>query len=271
MPTDSRLKLPGIDGRVALVVGAGSGIGRVCAETLASLGARVAAADINLAGARETVQNIEDAGGSGYAIEVDASSEASVENMVNATVEHFGTLHLLHNNAADMSIILRDADVVGMEIEVWDRTMAVNLRGPMLACKHAIPHMIRANGGAIVTTSSVSGQFGDVARVAYGVSKAGVESLMRYVATMYGKQGIRANGIAPGLIGTESMRRNVSPEEAAVLVQNCVTPDIGDPQDIADAVAFLLSEAATFITGIILNVDGGIRMHTPMYASVVKG
>ena len=122
--------------------------------------------------------------------------------MVDAAVVDFGALHLLHNNAADVTIIQRDSDIVHMDVEVWDRTMAVNLRGPMLGCKYAIPHMIDAGGGAIVTTSSTSGQFGDLSRAAYGVSKSGIDSLTRYVATLYGKQSIRANAVAPGVVKT---------------------------------------------------------------------
>ena len=146
-------------------------------------------ADINLAGAEETVSMIADEGGTALAQWVDVAEEDAIAAMVAAAVEHFGRLHLLHNNAADVSIILRDFDVATMETEVWDRTMAVNLRGPMLGIKHALPHLLAAGGGAIVTTSSAAGQMGDLSRVAYGVSKGGIDSLTRYVATLYGKQG----------------------------------------------------------------------------------
>jgi NAD(P)-dependent dehydrogenase (short-subunit alcohol dehydrogenase family) len=262
--------MQGIDGKVAIVTGAGSGIGRQSAQTLAAAGASVAVADINLAGAEETVRLIEQAGGKALAVEADVSDESSVRAMVDATVATFGSLQLLHNNAADVVIIQRDFDVVTMDVEVWDRTMQVNLRGPMLGCKHAIPHMIAAGGGAIVTTSSLSGQFGDLSRVAYGVSKAGIDSLTRYVATIYGKQGVRANAVAPGVVKTPSLAANVSPEELAIFERNHVTPGIGEPQHIAQVVAFLLSDAAAYITGEVVNVDGGMRMHTPLYANFVS-
>jgi NAD(P)-dependent dehydrogenase (short-subunit alcohol dehydrogenase family) len=262
--------MQGIDGKVAVVTGAGSGIGRQSALTLAAAGASVGVADINLDGARATVRMIEDAGGTALAIEADVSDESSVKGMVDAAVAQYGSLQLLHNNAADVVIIQRDLDVLNMDIEVWDRTMAVNLRGPMLGCKHAIPHMIAAGGGAIVTTSSLSGQFGDLSRVAYGVSKAGIDSLTRYVATIYGKQGIRANAVAPGVVKTPSLAANVSAEELAIFERNHVTPGIGEPQHIAQVVAFLLSDAAAYITGEVVNVDGGMRMHTPLYANFVS-
>lgn len=262
--------MQGIAGRVALVTGAGSGIGRASALTLAAAGAAVAVADINLVGAEETVRLIEEAGGRAIAVEADVSDESSVAAMVETTVAELGSLQLLHNNAADVMIIQRDFDVVGMDVEVWDRTMAVNLRGPMLGCKYAIPRMIEAGGGSIVTTSSLSGQFGDLSRVAYGVSKAGIDSLTRYVATMYGKQNIRANAVAPGVVKTPALAANVSAEELALFERNHVTPGIGEPHHIAQVVAFLLSDAAAYITGEVIKVDGGMRMHTPLYSNFVS-
>ena len=211
-------------GRVAIVTGSGSGIGRAAARRLAVAGARVVVADIDLASAEQTVEMIRSDGGEAFAQQADVGEEASVAAMVEAAVARYGSLQLLHNNAADVTIIQRDLDVTSMDVEVWDRTMQVNLRGPMLGCKHAIPHMIAAGGGAIVTTSSASGQFGDLSRVAYGVSKAGIDSLTRYVATIYGKQNIRANAVAPGVVKTPALTANVSPEELALFAKNHLTP-----------------------------------------------
>jgi len=254
-------------GRVAIVTGSGSGIGRAAARRLAVAGARVVVADIDLASAEQTVEMIRSDGGEAFAQQADVGEEASVAAMVEAAVARYGSLQLLHNNAADVTIIQRDLDVTSMDVEVWDRTMQVNLRGPMLGCKHAIPHMIAAGGGAIVTTSSASGQFGDLSRVAYGVSKAGIDSLTRYVATIYGKQNIRANAVAPGVVKTPALTANVSPEELALFAKNHLTPGMGEPHDIAEVVAFLLSDAAAYITGQVVNVDGGLVCHTPLYAS----
>jgi NAD(P)-dependent dehydrogenase (short-subunit alcohol dehydrogenase family) len=261
--------MQGIEGKTAIVTGSGSGIGRASARALATAGAHVVVADINLDGAEETVAEIEAAGGSASAVAVDVSDEASVARMVDTAVARYGSLQLLHNNAADVQIIQRDTDVLEMDTEVWDRTMAVNVRGPMLGCKHAIPHMVAAGGGAIVTTSSTSGQFGDLSRVAYGVSKAGIDSLTRYVATLYGKQGVRANAVAPGVVKTPALTANVSPEELALFERNHVTPGMGEPAHIAEVVTFLLSDGAAYITGQVVNVDGGLTMHTPLYANFV--
>ena len=258
------------DGKVGIVTGAGSGIGRATAQRLAREGASVIVADINEESAQETVGLITAAGGEARAQWADVAQEDAVAAMCQAAVDAYGALHLLHSNAADVVIIQRDIDVTSMDIEVWDQTLAVNLRGGLLGAKHAIPHMIDAGGGAIVYMSSCAGQFGDLSRVAYGVSKAGIDSLTRYVATLYGKQGIRANAVAPGVVKTPSLAANVTAEELAIFERNHVTPGIGEPQHIAQVVAFLLSDAAAYITGEVINVDGGMRMHTPLYAHFVS-
>ena len=136
----------------------------------------------------------------------------------------------------------RDLDVVGMDVEVWDATMNVNLRGTMLGCKHAIPRMLANDGGSIVNTSSCAGQFGDLNRVAYGVSKAGIDSLTRYVATLYGKQGVRCNAIAPGVVDTPALAANVPIEQVEMFLRSAVTPTFGKPDDIAGVVVFLVSD-----------------------------
>jgi NAD(P)-dependent dehydrogenase (short-subunit alcohol dehydrogenase family) len=257
-----------LEGKVAIVTGAGSGIGRASARRLAGEGASVVVADINADTAAETVALIDKDGGRAAPQWVDVSDEAAISAMVEAAVSTFGGLQLLHNNAADVNIILQDLDLTTMTIEVWDRTLAVNLRGPMLGIKHALPHMLAAGGGAIVTTSSLAGQMGDLSRVAYGVSKAGIDSLTRHVATLYGKRGVRCNAVAPGVVQTPSLTANVPPEEIAVYESHHVTPDMGKPEDIAAVVAFLLSDDAAYITGQVINVDGGLLMHNPMYAFV---
>lgn len=262
--------MEGLAGKVAIVTGAGSGIGRASAQALARAGARVVVADIDLDRATETVELVAAAGGEAVAQRADVGQEADVAATVARAIETWGSLQLLHNNAADVTIIQRDLGVTDMETEVWDQTMAVNVRGPMLGCKHAIPHMVAAGGGAIVTTSSTSGQFGDLSRVAYGVSKAGIDSLTRYVATLYGKQGVRCNAVAPGVVKTPALTANVPADQIALFQRNHLTPGMGEPHDIAGVVAFLLSDAAAYVTGQVLNVDGGLTAHTPLYAEFVS-
>jgi NAD(P)-dependent dehydrogenase (short-subunit alcohol dehydrogenase family) len=254
-----------LEGRVAIVTGAGSGIGRATALRLAADGASVLVADINPDGAAETVALVQAAGGRAVAQQADVADEASAKAMVDAAIDAFGRLDGLHNNAANVFVVPQDTDIVNMDVAVWDASMATNVRGPMLGCKYAIPQMLKTGGGSIVNTSSNSGQMGDLLRVAYGVSKAGVDSLTRYVATMYGKQGIRCNAISPGVVATPALVNNVSAEELAMFEAHHVTPFIGTPDDIAAVVAFLLGEDARFITGQVIHVDGGMQMHTPLY------
>jgi len=258
-----------LEGKVGIVTGSGSGIGRAVAQRLAREGASVIVADINEEAARETAEQISAAGGEARAQWVDVSDEAAVAGMCQAAIDAFGALHLLDSNAADVVIIQRDLDITSMDVEVWDRTMAVNLRGALLGAKHAIPHMLAAGGGSILNMSSCAGQFGDLSRVAYGASKAGIESLTRYIATIYGKQGIRCNAIAPGVVATPALVANVPVDELEMYERSAVTPTLGQPDDIANVVAFLLSDEARFVTGQVLNVDGGMRMHTPLYGEQI--
>ena len=260
-----------LDGKVGIVTGSGSGIGRATATRMAAEGASVIVADINLDTAKETVATIEADGGAGSAVWVDVADEAAVAAMCAAAVDTYGRLDCLHNNAANVAVVPRDLEVADMDVEVWDATMNVNLRGTMLGCKHALPLMFRGGGGAIVNTSSAAGQFGDLNRVAYGVSKAGIDSLTRYVATQYGKQGIRCNALAPGVVDTPALAANVPAEQVEMFLRSAVTPTLGKPADIAGVVVFLLSDEARFVTGQVVNVDGGMTMHNPLYGELIAG
>jgi len=258
-----------LDGKVAIVTGGASGIGRATSIKLAAEGASVVVADIDTAGAQETEKLIADIGGVGVAVHADVANEADIEAMVQAAIDNFGALHLLHNNAADISILAQDTDITSISAEAWDRTMQVNLRGPLLGCKHAIPLMLAHGGGAIVNTSSTAGQVGFLSYPAYGSSKAGLDSLTRYVATMYGKQGIRCNAVALSAVDTAGFRQVVPSEIISVWERNHLTTKLGTPEELAEVVAFLLSDASQFITGQIVNVDGGLLAHYPLYASLI--
>jgi NAD(P)-dependent dehydrogenase (short-subunit alcohol dehydrogenase family) len=256
--------------KVAIVTGGASGIGAATCRRLVAEGARVAIADLDGQRAKSLAAELGDAA---LAVEVDAGDVASVQAMVEATVARFGRLDILHNNAAIMANehIRRDSNPVDIDLDVWDLTFRVNLRGYVAGCKFAIPHLLAAGGGAIVMTASGSGHRGDLANVAYGSSKAAVIGFSRYVATIYGKQGIRSNTISPGLIRTEGGQKNVQGAMVDVMARNTLTPRLGLPEDIAAAVAFLASDDGAFITGQDISVDGGMLAHMPYYSEFVHG
>lgn len=256
-----------LQGKAAIVVGAGRGIGRSCAQRLAEEGAHVVVADIDASNASVVANAIVERGGRAVGIGVDVSNEDSIVALVRASLAEYGQIDVLHNNAADTrpEILGRDLDVVNMTTDLWDRTMAVNVRGPMLTCKHVLPHMIAGGGGSIINTTSASGLTGDLVRAAYGASKAALNSLTWTIATMHGKQGVRCNAVAPGLILSERHQSD-DPGATNLALSHHLTPRVGVPQDIAGAVAFLASDDAVFITGHILRVDGGLLVHMPMVA-----
>jgi NAD(P)-dependent dehydrogenase (short-subunit alcohol dehydrogenase family) len=259
-----------MQGKVAIVTGAASGIGRTTARLLASEGASVVVADLDEPRAKSVAREIESEGGAALALQVDVSSEEAIRAMIATTLVTYGGLDILHNNAAALGPASpgRDMDIASMDVDVWDRTMAVNLRGVMLGCKHAIPAMLERGGGAIVNTTSGSAQRGDLSIPAYAVSKGGVDTLTKYVAAQYGKKGIRCNAIAPGLILTHGVENFGGEAYVQMLEEHHLTPRVGRPEDIAHAVLYLVSDGAEFVTGQILNVDGGILSHAPPFADI---
>ncbi|HEY1966715.1 MAG TPA: SDR family oxidoreductase [Pseudonocardia sp.] len=252
-----------LDGRVALVTGAGSGIGAASANALADAGASVAVTDVNSAAAIEVAAAIERRGGRAMGLRLDVSIEQDWIDAVPTVRERFGPITVLHSNAALTSPEAYRADlgVVDLSVELFDRVMAVNLRGAVLACKHLIPGMLGAGGGSIVLTSSVKGLTGSAHRTAYSMSKAGLDSLARSVATGYGKGGVRCNAVAPGIVATDALAA-VPAEQLAELRNAHLTPELGRAEDIANAVVFLASDRAAFITGQVICVDGGLAAHT---------
>lgn len=254
-----------LKGKVALVTGAGSGIGRATAQLLAERGAHVMVTDLNADTAAATVDMIVTAGGSAISTVCDIHSEDSIRAAIAATVAKFGGLDVLHNNAAlqDPAVLMKDADIASMDADLWDRTMAVNLRGTMLGCKHAIPEMLKRGGGSIINTSSTYGLAAFISLPAYSASKAAINSLTQHVATAYGKQGIRCNAVAPALVLTPLTHTFIPAPLIDINVDGASTPFLGGPMDVAQAVAFLASDDARFINGHILPVDGGTLATQP--------
>ena len=249
--------------KVAIVTGGGGGIGGATARALAREGASVVVVDIDRAAADRVVEEIVGAGDSALALHADLSVEEQVAATIAAAMAEFGRLDVLHNNAAltDSDFLSRDTAVTDLALDVWERTMEVNLRSQMLTCKHAVPEMVRAGGGSIINMSSGASLKGDRTRTAYGVSKAGVNALTMYVATSHGKKGIRANTILPGLVVTDAVRAHLDEKVLAGLSKSTLTPNVGQPEDIADVVVFLASDESRYITGQMISVDGGMSAH----------
>jgi NAD(P)-dependent dehydrogenase (short-subunit alcohol dehydrogenase family) len=258
-----------VDGKVAMVTGGAGGIGAASARGLAHEGASVMVVDIDTEGAGRTVEAIETAGGSASLVHADLADESDVVGAVDATVDRFGRLDILHNNAAltDSEFLSRDTRVTELALEVWERTMAVNLRSQMLTSKHAIPAMVRSGGGSIINMSSGASLKGDRTRTAYGVSKAGVNALTMYTAAGHGKEGVRVNTIVPGLIITDAVRAHLDETVLQRLSHLTLTPFLGQPQDIANLVIFLASEESRYITGQMITIDGGMSAHVGTTAS----
>jgi NAD(P)-dependent dehydrogenase (short-subunit alcohol dehydrogenase family) len=258
--------MPGrVGGKVAIVTGGGSGIGAETARLLAREGAAVLVADRNELGANEVASQIIEAGGTALGIAVDVAKEADVESMVSAAVATFGRLDILHNNAAAMDTLADDSDVVNVDLSLWDDVMRINLRGPFLGCRFAIPAMIKTGAGSIVNTSSVGAFMGDLYRCAYGTSKGGLNSLTRYVSTAYGHRGIRCNAVLPALVLTESARAARSPAEIEEMTSHHPL-GLAGPEDIANVVLFLASDDSRGVTGQLIVADRGLTIHNPFYA-----
>lgn len=254
-----------LTGRVAIVTGAGNGLGAECAKVLALHGARVAVTDINLGAAQQVVAAIEAQGGQALAVKTDVSSEDEIKGMVAAVTAHWGRIDVLLNNAAALDLKTRhaDRDVCNVDIEAWDRTMDVNARGAMLCCKHVIPEMLRTGGGSIIHNSSGFGVMGDAWLTSYACSKAALLALSRMVAAQYGKQGIRSNAIVIGFVLNDHAQKEIPEEVKQILLDQHLTPSLGSPRQIADVVAFLASDEASFVTGHTMMADGGFTSHAP--------
>ena len=252
---------PRLEGKVAIVTGAAMGIGHATAVLMAREGARVVVADLNLEAARATVEEIRSAGGTALALHLDAMDEASIEAMVRHTREAYGALHVLHNNVGGTDTA-RDNTVVEMDWSYWNTAITLNLGSTVYACRCAIPLMLESGGGSIINTSSMVALSGDVRPTAYAAAKGGVISFTRFVAAQYGKQGIRCNAIAPGLILTP----RATPRPQAVLdvfERHTLAPQHGRPEDIAYTALFLASDESRFINGQCIEVDGGAHAHNP--------
>ena len=254
-------------GQVAIVTGGASCIGEATCRRLHAEGAIVVVADVN----GERAQAVADSlGPNAVSQQFDAADVSSIERLVLGSIERFGRLDVLHNNAALTSPALhaQDTNAIDIDFRVWDQVMGVNLRGYLAGCKYALPTMIEQGSGAIVNTASTGAFSGDITRLAYTVSKAAIIGLTRQIATHHGKQGIRCNAVAPGLVLSAGSLATV-PNVIAVMKRHLLTPAIGEPDDLAALVCFLASGEARYINGQTYIADGGMLAHNPAMADLV--
>ena len=253
--------MPRLDGRVAIVTAGGAGIGAATVRRLAAEGAAVVVADISGTRAGAVAESVTASGGRAVPIKMDAADSAAVERTIALALDRFGRLDIMVNNAGVAEL----APLHEVSLESWNRVIAVTLTGTFLGMKHCIPLMRRQGRGVIVNTASISGTAGDYGLSSYNAAKAGVINLTKSAAIENAKYGIRVNCVCPGAINTrapEILGRDLADEVRRRQAEAHPVGRLGEPEEIANAIAFLASDEASFITGIAITADGGLTAHT---------
>ena len=251
-----------LDGKVCVITGAGSGQGRAAALRFAEEGGSVVIVEVDRSGGAAAADEIAAAGGEALFVEADVSVEDDWRRVVAGAVERFGGVDVLYNNAAVAPV--EDGSVVDVPLEVWDRILAVNLTGPMLGCRHAIPEMLRRGGGSIINTSSIRAFVGGSQPIdAYTASKGALISLTRSLAVVYGPEGIRTTVIAPGTIRTPMALVHDAHGDAGSQMRLARYPvgRFGEPTEIADLAVYLASDESRWTNGAVMVIDGGAMIN----------
>ena len=243
--------------KIALVTGGATGIGRATTIAMAREGATVIVADVAIKEAKATSGRIVDSGGESFAMECDVSSEEQVEDLIGTIVQQHGRLDVAFNNAGIEGTRVPMTEFLESE---WDRVIDINLKGVWLCMKHEIRQMLTQGGGSIVNTSSIAGMMGMKGSTAYGAAKHGVIGLTRVAAVEYADKGIRVNAVLPGAVRTPMTERLMSNEPGREAMYMSIQPirRLGTPEELAEAVVWLSSDAASLVTGIAMPVDGGV-------------
>jgi NAD(P)-dependent dehydrogenase (short-subunit alcohol dehydrogenase family) len=247
-----------LDGRVCVITGGASGMGRVASKLFATSGARVVIADVSDDAGASAAEAIVASGGEATYVHADVSSPADAEAMIGAAVERFGSLDVLYNNAGVM--LGEDASVTDTPEEIWDRTLAINVKGVAFGCRYGVPAMIASGGGSIINVASFVAWMGAAtSQTAYTASKGAVLSMTREIAVEYARRGIRCNALCPGPIDTPLLSELLSdPERRQRRFVHIPMGRLGRPEELARAALFLASDDSSFMTGASLIVDGGI-------------
>lgn len=248
------------EGKVIAIAGGSGGIGAAVSRRLADEGAVVVVGDIDREAAEQTAAEISADGGRATPLRLDIADEASVKAFVEAAVELHGGLDGFHVNALDSSRSHDDSDPVDIDLAAYDHMMDVNLRGYFLCTRHAVPQLVRRGGGCMLFTSSGAAYAGLADRPVYAMVKNGVHGLCRHVASRFGKQGVRSNVIAPGLILHPGVEAALPPQAIDEMLKTVKVARAGAPKDIAAMAALLLSDDGAFVTGQVISVDGGATM-----------
>lgn len=247
-----------LDGKVAIITGAGSGMGRAAARLFASEGAQVVIAEIDEETGRETERQVREARGDGMFVHVDVSDGASVEAMVRAAVDRYGKVTTLYNNAAATKLCIEeDRSVTDLPEWVWDKQLAVTLKGCYLCCKYAIPEVIRAGGGSVINTSSTDAVVGQGGYDSYSAAKGGILSMTRSMAVAYAPRNVRVNAILPGFVRTEATSPWLGAPESRRAIEALHLTRVGAPEDVARFALYLASDDSEYVTGGWHCVDGG--------------
>ena len=250
----------GMDGKVVIITGGAGGIGAATARLIQARGGLLAIADIAFDRAQALAAELPGA----MPIALDLADETSIEAMIAATRAHFGRIDVLHNNAALLGpdIAQHDGNIEHMTTALWDRTYAINVRGTMIACRSVLPHLRESRGNIVNTVSNLALQ-GHLIQAAYSSSKAAIIQMTRAIAASHGVHGVRCNAVAPGMTMTPALLAAFPPQLRQAVEAETLRDQLGDPEDIAEAVAFLASDAARNITGQVLVSDGGSASHVP--------
>jgi len=248
----------GLNDKVGVIVGGARGIGAATAKRLCEEGAKVIIGDILEDLAKETAEKITKAGGTAIGVHLDGTNAESQLEIVDRAKSEFGGLDFLHSNLAGGTV--GDDDALGIDVDVFDKSVAINVKSHLFATKAAVPALLERGGGAMIYTSSGAATSGAPNQPAYAMTKNAIHGLARHVAAKWGPEGIRANVICPGLIMTEAVAIYLDEKMIEGIRARTPSPRLGEPEDIAAAVAFLASEDATFVNGQVWHVNGGTQM-----------